>query len=305
MPIPTGIVSRMSARRARARTRARCRTRRSSASAAASACREPSRCERNAAGGAKRPMQRTGIVPSRPATACEVSRSSWIAGISGPMPTSCGRSASAARKSAARRARLGSDDGVRDRAEAVDLDRDLVARLQPDRRLAEGADAGGRPGDDQVARLERDRLRDERRRPRRRRRSGSTCSSPASSRRSGSRGSAAPADRAPRSPARGRRPAGTCRATCRAPTGRRRTGGRARRRRSRRRSRARSRARRRRRRRSRGARSRRRARPRSRGSCRSPGCGSARPSAISVFGHFAKSSGRSGRSTPCSSAWSR
>jgi hypothetical protein len=29
------------------------------------------------------------------------------------------------------------------------------------------------------------------------------------------------------------------------------------------------------------------------------------PDAISVFGHFAKSSGRSGSSTPCSSAWSR
>ena len=52
-----------------------------SASAAASACREPSRCERNGAGGANRPMQSTGIVPSRPATACETSRSSWIDGM--------------------------------------------------------------------------------------------------------------------------------------------------------------------------------------------------------------------------------
>ena len=39
-------------------------------------------------------MQRTGIVPSSPATACEMSRSSWIAGISGPTPTIWGRSAS-------------------------------------------------------------------------------------------------------------------------------------------------------------------------------------------------------------------
>src|SRR4051812_19390650 len=53
------------------------------------------------------------------------------------------------------------DDGIRDRADAVDLDRDLVSRPQPDRRLAEGADAGRRAGDDQVARHERDRLRDE------------------------------------------------------------------------------------------------------------------------------------------------
>ena len=38
---------------------------------------------------------------------------------------------------------------------------------------------------------------------------------------------------------------------------------------------------------------------------RSRGSGSARRSPISVFGHLAKSSGRSGSATPCSSAWSR
>src|SRR2546428_5943703 len=52
-------------------------------------------------------------------------------------------------------------DGVRDRADTVDLDRDLVAGLQPDRRFAKGADARRRAGGDQVARPERDRLRGE------------------------------------------------------------------------------------------------------------------------------------------------
>ena len=64
--------------------------------------REPMRPERNGAGGANNPMQSTGIVPSSPATACETPRSVWIAGSSGPMPTSCGRSVSAARNSATR-----------------------------------------------------------------------------------------------------------------------------------------------------------------------------------------------------------
>ena len=60
------------------------------------------RPERNGAGGANSPIQSTGIVPSSPATAWVTSRSSWTAGSSGPIPTSCGRSASAARKSATR-----------------------------------------------------------------------------------------------------------------------------------------------------------------------------------------------------------
>src|SRR5437764_52085 len=33
------------------------------------------------------PMQSTGIVPSRPATACETPRSCWMRGSSGPAPT--------------------------------------------------------------------------------------------------------------------------------------------------------------------------------------------------------------------------
>ena len=51
------------------------------------------------------------------------------------------------------------DDRVRERADAVDLDRDLVAGLQQPLRVAEDADAGRRPGEDQVARLEGRRLR--------------------------------------------------------------------------------------------------------------------------------------------------
>ena len=47
-------------------------------------------------------MQRTGIVPSSPATACVVARLSWIDGSSGPTPTICGRSVSATKKSPAR-----------------------------------------------------------------------------------------------------------------------------------------------------------------------------------------------------------
>src|SRR3954452_9321748 len=54
------------------------------------------------------------------------------------------------------RCRLRGGDGVGDRAEAVDLDRDLVARLQPDLWVAKRADPGGRARDDQVAGLERD-----------------------------------------------------------------------------------------------------------------------------------------------------
>src|SRR5262249_54008693 len=55
--------------------------------------------------GANSPMQRTGIVPSRPITASETSRSSWISGKIGPAPTICGRNVSPARKSATRIAR--------------------------------------------------------------------------------------------------------------------------------------------------------------------------------------------------------
>src|SRR5581483_5223531 len=112
-------------------------------------------------------MQRTGIVPSRPATACGTSRSSWISGISGPTPTIGGRRARPARNRPARKAtpgrltpRSGGGDRVCQRTEPFDLDRDLVAGLHEDLRVAEGADSRGRPGGDQVARLERDRLRD-------------------------------------------------------------------------------------------------------------------------------------------------
>src|SRR5207244_2536192 len=57
------------------------------------------------AAGANRPMQRTGIVPSRPITVCETPRSSWISGKIGPAPTICGRNVNPARKSAASIAR--------------------------------------------------------------------------------------------------------------------------------------------------------------------------------------------------------
>ena len=73
-----------------------------STSAAPTAPREPIRPERNGAGGANSPMQRTGIVPSNPATACETPRSLSIDGRSGPTPTSCGRRVRAARNSATR-----------------------------------------------------------------------------------------------------------------------------------------------------------------------------------------------------------
>ena len=46
-------------------------------------------------------MQRTGIVPSKPATACVVCRLSCIVGSSGPMPTICGRSVIATKNSPA------------------------------------------------------------------------------------------------------------------------------------------------------------------------------------------------------------
>ena len=75
MPIPTGIVSSISSAAPGTTARAMPKTP-ISASAAASAWREPSRCERNAAGGANRPMHSTGIVASMPTTACDVFRSS-------------------------------------------------------------------------------------------------------------------------------------------------------------------------------------------------------------------------------------
>ncbi len=83
MPIPTGIVSRTTpaAPGQSARTTPNVPT---ASTAAATATREPARATRYGAGGAKTPMQSTGIVPSRPATAWLTPRSSWIAGRSGP-----------------------------------------------------------------------------------------------------------------------------------------------------------------------------------------------------------------------------
>ena len=62
--------------------------------------RVPMRAARYAATGANRPIQRTGIVPSSPTTACEVPNASWIEGINGPTPTIWGRNVSAARNNA-------------------------------------------------------------------------------------------------------------------------------------------------------------------------------------------------------------
>ena len=52
------------------------------------------------------------------------------------------------------------DDGILDRADALDLAAHPVARLEEDRRIPEDADARRRPGGDDVARLERDRAAD-------------------------------------------------------------------------------------------------------------------------------------------------
>ena len=49
---------------------------------------------------------------------------------------------------------------VADAANAVDLADDLVAVLEPERRLAEAADAAWRAGEDEVARLDCDEARD-------------------------------------------------------------------------------------------------------------------------------------------------
>src|SRR5690606_41501153 len=46
------------------------------------------------------------------------------------------------------------DDGIRERADAADLDLDDVSGLHPERRVAGGADAARRTGRDHVARLE-------------------------------------------------------------------------------------------------------------------------------------------------------
>ena len=48
------------------------------------------------------------------------------------------------------------DDRVLDRADALDLAADAVARLEEDRRVAEDADAAGRAGGDDVAGLQGD-----------------------------------------------------------------------------------------------------------------------------------------------------
>ena len=74
-------------------------------------------------------MQSTGIVPSRPTTAWEVSRSSWIAGMQRPDADELRpqRERGEEERGEERASPQGPDDGVRDRAETVDLDRDLVA----------------------------------------------------------------------------------------------------------------------------------------------------------------------------------
>ena len=86
--------------RRRHRPPAGCRTVRSaparSSSRAASRSSPRDRRRRGRTG----PCRGHGIVPSRPTTACDVPNASWIDGISGPTPTICGRSVSAARKSA-------------------------------------------------------------------------------------------------------------------------------------------------------------------------------------------------------------
>ena len=51
------------------------------------------------------------------------------------------------------------NDRIRQRREPLDLDRHLVSRLEQPLRIAEDADPGGCPGEDEVARLERRRLR--------------------------------------------------------------------------------------------------------------------------------------------------
>ncbi len=64
------------------------------------AARSPQRPATSPANGAKSPMQSTGMVPTSPATECETPRSSWMSGMSGPAPTSWGRRATAASRSA-------------------------------------------------------------------------------------------------------------------------------------------------------------------------------------------------------------
>ena len=136
------------------------------------------------------------------------------------------------------------DDRVRERADALDLDRDLVARLQQPLRIAEDTDSRGSAGEDQVAGLEGHRLR---------RVTDDLVDAEDEVRRRRVLEHLAAHDRADAEVVRVRdlrrrhelpgRPGRRCRATCRASTGRRRTAGRGRSRRSRRCSRARPRAR--------------------------------------------------------------
>jgi len=100
IPIPTGSVSASSSGTPGTTARAMPNTA-TAATHSVTAVRRPLRRANGAAAGANTPMHSTGIVPSSPATACETPRSSWISGSSGPAPTSCGRSASAATNSAA------------------------------------------------------------------------------------------------------------------------------------------------------------------------------------------------------------
>ena len=99
IPIPTGQVRRMISHAEGTEARRMPKTP-ISASPIVIARRVPIFAARYAATGAKRPMQRTGIVPRRPTTACDVPSASWMDGIRGPTPTICGRKVRAARNSA-------------------------------------------------------------------------------------------------------------------------------------------------------------------------------------------------------------
>ena len=90
IPIPTGQVRRMISHAEGTEARRMPKTP-ISASPIVIARRVPIFAARYAATGAKRPMQRTGIVPRRPTTACDVPSASWMDGIRGPTPTICGR----------------------------------------------------------------------------------------------------------------------------------------------------------------------------------------------------------------------
>src|SRR5438874_12326560 len=96
---------------------------------------------------ARQPLWKEGREPGTPASPCAAAGPATLAPGGGSGAPAHGR---VARKAAERRAELLGPDGVRQRAEPLDLDRDLVARLHEDRRVAEGADAGRRAGGDQV-----------------------------------------------------------------------------------------------------------------------------------------------------------